>query len=130
VVLSGTFTYLFQLFGGANQLMASLALMLVTLWLVSEGKKALWVGLPMLFMYVTTIFANLITAWNLFATVVAPNWAKPGYSGLAIVGAGLLVLLALFLVVAALFLGWEGWKAYLRIKSKTPAASPAGPVAA
>jgi carbon starvation protein len=131
VVLSGTFTYLFQLFGGANQLMASLALMLVTIWLVSEGKKALWVGLPMLFMYVTTIFANLITAWNLYITIVAPNWARPGYSGLAVIGAGLLVLLALFLVVAALYLGWEGWKAYLRLKKKAPAqtTSPAGPVA-
>jgi len=121
VVLSGTFTYLFQLFGGANQLMASLTLMLITLWLVSEGKKALWVALPMFFMYVTTVFANLITAWNLYITVVAPNWGKPGYSGLAIIGASILVLLALFLVAAAIFLAWEGWKAYLRLKAQAQA---------
>lgn len=118
VVLSGTFTYLFQLFGGANQLMASLSLMLVTLWLVSEGKKALWVGLPMIFMYITTISANLITAWNLYITVVVPHLGQPGYSRLAIIGAGLLVMLALFLVFASLFLAWEGWKAYLRLKER------------
>ncbi|MEW6379597.1 MAG: carbon starvation CstA family protein [bacterium] len=129
VVLSGTFTYLFQLFGGANQLMASLALMLITLWLVSEGKKALWVALPMFFMYVTTVVANLITAWNLYITVVAPNWGKPDYSGLAITGALILVVLAFFLVGAALFLAWEGWKAYLRLKARAKAPA-VGPVAA
>jgi carbon starvation protein len=119
VVLSGTFTYLYQLFGGANQLMASLALMLVGLWLTGEGKKALWVWLPMLFMYVTTIVANLITAWNMYANIIAPNLGKAGYE-VPILGAALLIFAALFLVGAALFLGWEGWKAYSRLRGKAP----------
>ncbi|MDP3045890.1 MAG: carbon starvation CstA family protein [Chloroflexota bacterium] len=119
VVLSGTFTYLYQLFGGANQLMASLALMLVGLWLTAEGKKALWVWLPMLFMYVTTIVANLITAWNMYANIIQPNLGKPGYE-VPILGAALLIFAALFLVGAALFLGWEGWKAYGRLRGKAP----------
>jgi len=36
------------LFGGANQLMASLALMLVTAWLMSEGKSYAWTFYPMI----------------------------------------------------------------------------------
>ena len=40
LVLTGWWQYLWVLFGGANQLMASLALMLVTAWLMSEGKPA------------------------------------------------------------------------------------------
>ncbi len=38
LVLTGWWQYLWVLFGGANQLMASLALMLVTAYLMSEGK--------------------------------------------------------------------------------------------
>src|SRR3990167_3798242 len=39
LVLTGTWIYLWQLFGGANQLMAALSLLLVTVWLVSQGKR-------------------------------------------------------------------------------------------
>ncbi len=124
VVSSGTYTYIYQLFGGANQLMASLALMLVGLWLTSERKAALWVWIPMLFMYVTTIVANLITAYNLFKTVLEPNMGKPEYT-MPILGSGFMILLALFLVGAALFLGWEGWKAYSKMKGQAPVPAPA-----
>jgi carbon starvation protein len=124
VVLSGTYTYIYQLFGGANQLMASLALMLVGLWLTSEGKKAIWVWIPMLFMYVTTIVANLITAYNLFKTVFEPNLGKADYI-VPVAGSAFMILLALFLVAAALYLGWAGLGAYGRLKAKTPAPAPA-----
>jgi carbon starvation protein len=124
VVLSGTYTYLYQLFGGANQLMASLALMLVGLWLTSEGKKAMWVWIPMIFMYVTTIVANLITAYNLFKTVFEPNFGKPDYI-VPVAGSGLMILVALFLVGAALYLGWAGWQAYNRLKGAAPAPAAA-----
>jgi carbon starvation protein len=124
VVLSGTFVYLWQLFGGANQLMASLALMLVTLWLVSEKKNAAYAFWPMLFMYVTTIAANLITAYNLWATVVQPNLGKAGRE-LVIGGAVLMILVALFLVVAALYIGYDAWRAYNRMKGVQVTPAPA-----
>lgn len=124
VVLSGTFVYLWQLFGGANQLMASLALMLITLWLVSEKKNAAYAFWPMLFMYVTTIAANLITAWNLWATVVQPNLSKPGRE-FVIGGAVLMILIALFLVIAALYIGYDAWRAYNRMKTTQAAVAPA-----
>jgi len=123
VVLSGTFVYLWQLFGGANQLMAALALMLITLWLVSEKKNAAYAFWPMLFMYVTTIAANLVTAYNLWATVVQTNIGKAGRE-FVVGGALLMILIALFLVAAALYIGYDAWRAYNRMKT-TQKAAPA-----
>ncbi|MBI3078258.1 MAG: hypothetical protein HYY85_14930, partial [Deltaproteobacteria bacterium] len=112
LVLTGTWIYLWQLFGGANQLMAALALLLVTVWLVSVGKSWYYAGLPMIFMYVTTMAANLVTAYNLYVNVFTPNIAagRP----LPVIGAGLMVLVALLLVVAAAFIGYDGWRAFAR----------------
>jgi len=124
VVLTGTFVYLWQLFGGANQLMASLALMLVTLWLVSERRNALYAALPMLFMYVTTIAANLVTAWNLWAGVVRPGLGKANYE-VVVFGGLLMITIALLLVLLALFIGWDAWQSYSRMKSQQRAGAEA-----
>ena len=70
LVMTGWWQYLWVLFGGANQLMASLALMMVTLWLMSEGKKAFWTFYPMIFMFVTTIAALVYTSYGLLKKVV------------------------------------------------------------
>lgn len=121
VVLSGTFVYLWQLFGGANQLMASLALLLITLWLINEKKNAIWTAVPFVFMYVTTIVATLITARNLWVTVVSPNMNVAG-RGMAVAGGFLMIAIAVLLVLAALFVGWEAYGAYMRLRAKgTPA---------
>ena len=124
IVLSGTFTYLWQLFGGANQLMASLALMLITLWLVSEKRNPAFAFWPMVFMYVTTIVANLITAYNLYVTILLKQMGKPELL-FAVIGAGAMILIALFLVAAALYIGYDAWQAYNRMKGAKAAAAPA-----
>lgn len=124
IVLSGTFTYLWQLFGGANQLMAALALMLVTLWLVETKKNPTYAFWPMLFMYVTCIAANLITAYNLYATVLLKQMGKPELL-FAVIGSGAMIVIAIFLDVAALYIGWDAWKAYGRLKAGKAAAAPA-----
>ncbi len=125
IVLSGTFTYLWQLFGGANQLMASLALMLVVLWLVEQKKSATYAFWPMVFMYVTTIAANLITVYNLWVTVLQKNLGKPELM-FAVIGAGAMIVIALFLIIAALFIGYDAYQAYNRMKQAPakPAAAP------
>jgi carbon starvation protein len=127
LVLTGTWIYLWQLFGGANQLMAALAMLLVSVWLASVGKSWYFAGLPMIFMYVTTMAANLVTAYNLYTNVFLTNWGVPGRT-LPIIGSGLMVLIALLLVVAALFIGYDGWQAFTRYRQR-PAPTP-GPVPA
>jgi carbon starvation protein len=121
LVLTGTWIYLWQLFGGANQLMAALSLLLVTVWLVSLGKSWVFAGLPMIFMYLTTVASILITAYNLYFNVTIPN-IRAGRV-LPVVGSGLMVLVAILLVMAALFIGIDGWRAFLKYL-KRPSASP------
>ena len=123
LMLSGTWIYLWQLFGGANQLMASLSLLLVTLWLLSTGRNALYAGIPMIFMYVTTVAANLVTAYNLYATVLVPNLGQPGRE-LPVIGAVLMIAMAIILDAAAVVIGYDAWQAYRRYRAQpTPQAT-------
>jgi len=124
LVLTGTWVYLWQLFGGANQLMAALSLLLVTVWLASVGKNWLYAGLPAVFMYVTTIAALLVTAYNIYFNVYQPNMAAGRV--VPIVGSGLMVLVALLLVAAAIMIGIDGWRAFQRYRRRpAPAPKPA-----
>ncbi|MBI4961707.1 MAG: hypothetical protein HY913_00375 [Desulfomonile tiedjei] len=113
LVLTGWWQYLWVLFGGANQLMASLALLLISAWLVSEGRPAAWAFYPMIFMFVTTIAALLFTSYNLLIVKVLSGAVK----GEALIGNTLMGVVALFLVIAALVLAFEGFKAFKRFRA-------------
>jgi carbon starvation protein len=120
LVMTGTWIYLWQLFGAANQLMAALSLLLVTIWLVSVGKKWIFAGIPMIFMYMTTVASILVTGYNLYFNVYRPN-LQAGRT-LPTVGSGLMVLIAVLLVLAALFIGIDGFRAFFKYLGK-PASS-------
>jgi carbon starvation protein len=127
LVLTGTWVYLWQLFGASNQLLAALSLLIVTVWLVSVGKNAAYAGVPMVFMYVTTIAASGVTAFNLYQSIIAPGTS----SGLPVIGAWAMIIVAVLLIVAALFIAVDGFRAYSRFKREpvrepepTPAAVP------
>jgi carbon starvation protein len=119
LVLTGTWVYLWQLFGAANQLMAALSLLIVTVWLREQRKNpsfALW---PMLFMYVTTLAATLITARNLYVTIVPQG-------GTAAIGAWAMILISVLLFVTAIIIGWDGYQAYQRYgRGRQAAPTPA-----
>jgi carbon starvation protein len=121
LVLSGTWVYLWQLFGASNQLLAALSLLLVTLWLASTRRNPAYAGIPMLFMYVTTVAASLVTAYNLYATIVL----REGTALISIIGAWVMIAVALLLVVAALLIAWDAWKAWGRYRELPPEAAPA-----
>jgi carbon starvation protein len=110
LVLSGTWVYLWQLFGASNQLLAALSLLLVTIWLLETGRNPAFAGIPMLFMYVTTIAASGITAWNLYKTIATAD----GAATISVIGAWLMIGVAILLVVAALVIGYDGWQAWQR----------------
>jgi carbon starvation protein len=126
VVTTGTWIYIWQLLGGANQLMAALALLLVTVWLASVGKNWLYAGLPALFMYVTTVASLFVTSYNLYVNVYQVNLAAGRMAPVA--GSALLVAMAMLLVVAALFIGFDGVRAFQRYRRQ--AAPGPKPVAA
>jgi carbon starvation protein len=121
LVMTGTWIYLWQLFGAANQLMAALSLMLVTIWLASVGKNWVYAGIPMILMYITTVASVLVTAYNLYFNVYLPNL----HAGrmLPTVGSGLMVLVAILLVLAAVLIGIDGCRAFFKYLGN-PAPSP------
>jgi len=121
LVLTGWFQYLWILFGGANQLMASLALMLVVAYLMSEGKPAGYAFYPMIFMFITTVAALLYTSYGLLYRV---------FTGVVkgterIVGNTLMGLVGFFLVIAAIILAVEGVKAFNRYRAIKAQPAPA-----
>lgn len=120
LVLTGTWVYLWQLFGAANQLMAGLSLLIVTVWLRSINRNPAYTLYPMLFMYITTMAASLVTARNLYATIVPQG-------GAAAVGAWAMIAIAVLLFVAALMIGYDGYRAYVRYgEAPTPTPAPTG----
>jgi carbon starvation protein len=125
LVLTGTWVYLWQLFGAANQLMAALSLLIVTVWLKQQKRNPSYALWPMLFMYVTTLVATLITARNLYATIIL----KSKYA-LEVGGAWAMVIIAVLLFVAAILIGWDGYQAYQRYSKGGAAKKQAAPAAA
>ncbi len=107
LVLTGTWVYLWQMFGAANQLMAALSLLIVTVWLKQQKRNPAYALWPMLFMYVTTLAATLVTARNLYVTIVPLGGAEAA-------GAWAMVVIAILLFVAAIMIGWDGYQAYQR----------------
>ena len=59
-------------FGATNQLMGAMALLMVHGWLRAQGKKALFVFLPMVFMFVTTLLALGQIIWRNFTQGGSP----------------------------------------------------------
>ncbi|MFQ5745504.1 MAG: carbon starvation protein A, partial [Acidobacteriota bacterium] len=82
---------LWQLFGTTNQLMAGLALLAITLYLLRRGKPVVYTLVPMLFMLVSTL------------TAMASKLREFWYNGEATLLAtgGLLFVLAIWLTVEA-----------------------------
>jgi carbon starvation protein len=123
------FLQIWVVFGAANQLMASLALLLVTLWLMSKGKKYVWTLIPFLFMFITTIAALLYKVYEAFFLNL-PNVAAlakaQGYGTTEVTIANVLIgLVSLILVIAALILAWDGYAAFQRFRTAPPAPAPA-----
>jgi carbon starvation protein len=125
LVLTGTWVFLWQLFGASNQLMAALSLLIVTVWLKSRRRNPAYAMWPMLFMYVTTMAATLVTAYNLYVTIVM----RAGVSAFNKAGAWAMIAIAILLFVTAIVIAWDGYQAYKKYsggEAAKPVAAPTG----
>jgi carbon starvation protein len=109
VIWTGVWQTIWVLFGGANQMMASLALMIITLWLINQGKKHEWAFWPFIFMYITTIASLLYMGVFAFQQAAA---------GTKVTGNIIAGVIAFILIICALILGWDGWQAIQRARTK------------
>jgi len=119
LVLSGTWIYLWQLFGASNQLMAALSLLIVSLWLKSIGRSPRYAFWPMIFMYITTMAAILVTAYNLYASILSnPKIAAQPINSF---GAIAMLIISALLLVAALLIAYDAARAWGKM---TPTPEP------
>jgi carbon starvation protein len=105
------FLQIWVMFGAANQLMASLALLLVTLWLKNKGKNFQWTLWPFVFMFITTIGALLYKAYESFFINLPKASAQANVTQYTIAQV-IIGIVALVLVVTALFLAWDALTAF------------------
>lgn len=70
LLLSGEFTTLWPIFGSANQLLAALALLTIAVWLIKKNINALFVTIPMFFMFTVTLSSLGLFAWKNFQNEV------------------------------------------------------------
>ena len=87
---------IWPIFGATNQLIAAVALMVCSTYLMAKGKPTKYTLYPAVFMIITTIGA---LAWQGYKFLTAP---EPNY---------LLGMTALVLIALAIFVGTEGLKA-------------------
>lgn len=91
LVISGQGLKLWPIFGSANQLLAALALLSVTVWLTRNKRKATFVKIPMVIMFIITLSA--------LGLMIANNVSSENYFLAAV--AALLFILAIFLAFEA-----------------------------
>lgn len=104
--VSSGYTKIWPIFGATNQLIAALALMVISSYLVGVKKPAKYTLIPALFMIVTTIAALLWQAFN-FYTAKTPDY--------------FLGNLSIILVLLAIFVGYEGLSVFLKIDNRDEA---------
>jgi carbon starvation protein len=119
------FLQIWVVFGAANQLMASLALLLITLWLMSKGKNYQWTLWPFLFMFITTIGALVYKIWESFVKNLRPeaiaNAVTPTVAEWQVVMANVIIgSVCIVLILAALILAFDAFKAFRRYQAAVP----------
>ena len=116
LVKTGTWLYVWVLFGGANQLMAALALLLTTLFLAQKAKNYKVAIYPMYFMYITTVCGLFYTAF--FKALPA------AMKGQKVFGNLFAAAVAVLLIICALILAYDGWKAFKKHRAGVVSAPP------
>ena len=127
MVISGEWLTLWALFGGANQLLAALALLTATVWLANwdESKQLYSTGVPMAIMTTITVLG---LGWLAFYTNLYQNILQGGASGAALASSVVQMVLAIVLISLALALVKKGYDNITTVRDTggTAAADPGG----
>jgi carbon starvation protein len=130
LVSSGTWADLWPLFGGANQLLAALALLTATVWLANwdDDKQLLSTGVPMAIMTTITIIALLYLALyqNFYQKFVQGQWGEAGATLANQASVALQIIIALVLIGLALSLVRIGYRNIKQVRGTGPAVADGG----
>jgi len=115
VTPTGLWGFIWALFGGSNQLLAGVTLLVTTLWLTKIKRQTVFTGIPAVFMITTTLVALAYTAYATFAIGFTS-------SGIKAYGSEVAGVIATILTVLGLILAYDGLKAYRGLKTGAVAA--------
>jgi carbon starvation protein len=125
MVISGQWVVLWGLFGGANQLLAALALLTATVWLANwdDSKQLYSTGVPMAIMTTITVLGlgYLALYSNLYQNII-----QGGASGAALASSVVQMVLAIVLISLALALVKKGYENISTVRD-TGGPAPAEP---
>jgi len=102
---------IWPLFGTTNQLLAGLTLLIVSLYLMRQGRPFLITMIPMAFLLVMTTWAMIINLGTFFG---AGQW--------------MLLVLGAFIFILEMWLLLEGWAAIKRVRAERAAGVAADPI--
>jgi carbon starvation protein len=105
----GTWIYIWVLFGGSNQLMAGLSLMIITLWLLDTKKGWMISGIPGVFMIITTIAALGFASYQSLTKGFSSTPIAFGNIAAGIIG--------VILIIAAIIMCIDIYRAFRRRRS-------------
>ena len=107
---TGLWGFVWALFGGSNQLLAGVTLLVTTLWLAKIKRQTVFTGVPAIFMIATMLVALAYTGYATFSI----GFAATGTKAYGSVVAG---VVATILTILGLILAYDGWKAYRGIRA-------------
>ncbi len=111
------------IFGTSNQLLASLTLLAISVWLLKTGRRAMYALIPMAFMLIVTLMALVLQIFpflKLLPDWLAGNAVKPDVVVSGICGIILLVLSVWLVIEAARVLARAGAFSRLRRQGAEP----------
>ena len=94
---TNTFKHIWPIFGSANQLMAALTMVVVSVWLASRSRPTWFAVWPALFMMATT----LVSLWRLLVDKYIPGGKYP------LIAADILLMLLAAGVILLALLQWK-----------------------
>ncbi len=109
VIAAGLWGFIWALFGGSNQLLAGVTLLVTTLWLTKMKRPNIFTGIPAVFMIVTTIVALGYTAYATLTIAITR-------SGNLAYGSGVAGVIAVILTILGIVLAYDGQKAYRALR--------------
>ncbi len=125
LVLSGQWELLWGLFGGANQLLAALALLTATVWLANwdESKQLVSTGVPMAIMVTITVLGlSWIAIYNNLYQNLIQGGAETLGAQISSAGQMALAFVLIFLALSLVRIGLGNLRSVRR--KETPAAEP------
>lgn len=119
---TGSWINLWLLFGGTNQLLAGLALLIVTVHLVNQKRPTGYTLWPSVFMIITCEAALIWIAYVFLRAVTTgkaiARGMLAGYPGAALALNAIFAIISVVLLILGIVMAYEGFKAYARGKEE------------